>query len=201
MTTPFTKRVLTILDGIYDFVGGQTGPPAIDLASPITVVHDVSREAERASGEGSASGYISLRVILTHAAADTQRGEILIPADFSATNFDVVLHDLWLIATFVRNSDTDDFASGAAGILWPAIPPDMPFGRVEFVQSWGTVEYAIVVGGAIQIEPLIALGYQPRLISGADSLSFLAISNGASSSTMTGLFWFGSIGSTPPGWQ
>jgi len=54
----FTAKPLKLLDGIYRFVGGLGGVNRVDLASDITLVHDVSRQAERA-GVGGHFGRIN----------------------------------------------------------------------------------------------------------------------------------------------
>jgi len=51
----FTRRPLGLLDGIYRFVGGLKGVNRLNLSEDITVVHDVSRQAEK-SGMGGYFG-------------------------------------------------------------------------------------------------------------------------------------------------
>lgn len=46
----YSARPLQILESIYRFVGGQRSSSSVDLASPVTLVHDVGRQAERATG-------------------------------------------------------------------------------------------------------------------------------------------------------
>ena len=64
------KKALTALDRIYKFRSGQAAPQRMDLDSAITVVHDVSREAEIGVGELFLAG-----VDNSHAAANTQEGQ------------------------------------------------------------------------------------------------------------------------------
>lgn len=45
--TSFLAKPLSSLSAIYRFVGGLRGTSAIDLVSPILLVHDVSRESEQ----------------------------------------------------------------------------------------------------------------------------------------------------------
>lgn len=56
----FNSRALAVLDRIYRFVGAPRFSRALDVAIPIQVVHDVSREAEVGSGRGLYEGYMVL---------------------------------------------------------------------------------------------------------------------------------------------
>lgn len=48
--TDFQKKPLGILDRIYGLIGGLRGVSQLELKLPIQLVHDVSEQAERASG-------------------------------------------------------------------------------------------------------------------------------------------------------
>ena len=53
----FRNRVLKILDNIYGFLTPQHSVSNLQLATPITLVHDVAREAELGSGIGEDHGW------------------------------------------------------------------------------------------------------------------------------------------------
>jgi len=53
----FRNRPLPVLDRIYGFLSGRTSPPEIQTESPLTLVHDVSREAELGAAYGRNLGY------------------------------------------------------------------------------------------------------------------------------------------------
>lgn len=50
MAVKYLSRVLGTLRGLYQFPGQVASPPSVDLARPLTLVHDVSREAELLRG-------------------------------------------------------------------------------------------------------------------------------------------------------
>lgn len=197
----FTQRALRILDGIYRFVGGQTGPLSVDLQSPVSLVHDVGRQAERASGNGNVGGYISLQVVATHTDIETENEAIAIPADLAGTNFIAGLHELWIVGCYCRVSVLDAIDTAAMGLGWAAIPPDFPNSRVELLQSFGSVNQELFVGGTFQVQPLLEYGIQPRNITDVARIDTQTVSLLTCTITMTALLWFGAKGATPPGWQ
>jgi len=104
--TQFLRRPLTLLDRVYNFVGGMKGVGSVDLNSDITLVHDVSREAER-DGYGSFMGrcFWSGQVVSTIAG---KKEEIVFRTSFQeALGFTDERYELWLIHAQAQCSEAD----------------------------------------------------------------------------------------------
>lgn len=54
----FRNKPLAVLDYIYGFLSGKTQVSSAQLETPLTLVHDVSREAELGGGIGQFGGYL-----------------------------------------------------------------------------------------------------------------------------------------------
>lgn len=93
----FTNRALGLLDRLYNVVGDTSSTDRIDLA-PITLVHDLSRMAERASGIGPADGFFSFNIANTHNATGNLFASIAVDSGLiSALGGDVSTQRLWVI--------------------------------------------------------------------------------------------------------
>lgn len=73
----FLNRPLKVLDRIYRFVGQVTATDKLDLASPVQLVHDVSREADSFSGfmgDPNGNGFFTVESQVTAAGAGNNYG-------------------------------------------------------------------------------------------------------------------------------
>jgi len=205
----FTKRAIAILDGLYKFVGGQGGSAEVDLEASIQLVHDVSRETERASGAGGNGGYLLRSLVLTHPGADTKRGTITILTSLANTNFDVALDDLWLIDVW-RMCDTSDGAlRGGDSVTFPVAEPDIDVATVLMVAHWGQLDEQIVAN-IFNLMPGLNEGtgvndrapqvrFRPMLITAAATIDMKSASSAACDVTASYMMWYGAKGTTPPG--
>jgi hypothetical protein len=138
--TEFRKKPLGLLDTIYGFVGGLRGVSRLALAQPITVVHDVSREAELGGfdgffgrGQGAVDGtFFTIAIDNVHGAASTIQTGVGVYSNQSTT---------WALPGFV--------------------PPDPDRETVWLLRSGVTAVLANLLGAYITAE------MQPKAGSGS----------------------------------
>jgi len=205
---PFQKKVLQLVDAIYGFIGGLLSELTVDTETPVQLVHDVSRGAERASGQGGFGGYLIRTLEVTHAGSDTQRATLIILTSLADTNFDPAVHDLWFINAS-RSGDTSGVNQrGADSVTFPIALPDIDVATIRLLAIWGT-EKEEVVSGTFNILPGLNLGglpvvdqlnQQPMLITKATTIDMKSTALAVAGDIFaTYLLWYGAKGSTPPG--
>lgn len=121
------KRVLGVIDRVYDLVGAKRNPTDLDVSLPVQCVHDIARQGELGSGLGQSSGFIWWhRHEATAAASSYRNGEDIdawIEATSLANEFDVEKHWVWFMGwaggwTDVNgNGDVDE---ASLGFIFPA---------------------------------------------------------------------------------
>lgn len=115
----FRRKPLGVLDRIYGFLSGKTTISQVSLEAPATLVHDLSRQAERGAGYGQHGGYVIFNGGNTHAGAGTLRSQYD-PYYYCLLGIDPVYApvesevDIWLAHLSVTFGDTDGNAVGIA---------------------------------------------------------------------------------------
>lgn len=66
----FNASPLGALDRIYKFVGGFRGLSEVDIETPITRVHDLSRLSDIGSGPTQENGFLFIDALCTHTGAE-----------------------------------------------------------------------------------------------------------------------------------
>lgn len=217
----FRRKPLGVLDRIYGFVSGQTQTGAMTLESPITTVHDVSREAELGTGVGQFGGYFFGGVVQSIAGAATADSSedpyaAIIDPEFSLDNpqdYDVWLIDLIaetasggsanltsIIAVLSLPTDAAAFLGTAHDMGWPLHQWLNGGASITFRNIADTTTYQVLLNG-LGSE---ARGRLPMLIPRAARLRFRIVSTAAIGGigvAYTTLYWAGKRGVTPPGFR
>jgi len=196
----FSRKPLGILDNIYRFVGGQTGPTSFAEEMAIQPVHDVSREAEMGTAQSAALGYFLEGFTQSHVSTGTIFGT----ADAYARTFrDLAAEDvdLWIIDALCVCDDAADFESAATGISYPIIPDAFPTAFVKHVREFTTPLAALTSGGVAPVPPVGDLVSLPMYVPhGSQQLARSTADNAGTVDISTFfLFWAGARGALPPG--
>lgn len=69
----FRNKPLAVLDRIYSFLSGRTAINQVETGMPITLVHNLSREAELGAAYGRKDGIFTRTLTNTHVGASTER--------------------------------------------------------------------------------------------------------------------------------
>jgi hypothetical protein len=209
----FTRRPLQILDGIYRFVGGLRGVNTVDLSSDITLVHDVSRLAER-NGYGDNQGYLRwdgsidvnggpLEAILIR---DTDVRPVL--------KYDNELYELWIMrasAYQAMSLPSADLLTLFVGRDANSEPGGCPEGAIVLgtggdesapVCSWALADQVYTsdssgnTRGAYSTDPTL---FKPVRVPIGGFVGWSWKTIGATEVFFTTWMWAGPLGSTPPG--
>lgn len=206
----FQSRSLSLLDRIYDFVGGTRGLSRFSLEGDIQPVHDLSREAELGARNLSIAlggGYLALGMTLTHAGADTQFGVMDPYAALASipnfSDFDPVgqrKDRLWLVSMFA--TQTVDTAV-SAGVEMEYLPTE----RNRLLARWNDSATSLRSGGANR--PLVTAtgnlgGVNPPVVFPIQVptltlFNFRNVSGAAVTVRFHLIWWAGPLGAPPPG--
>lgn len=202
------QRAIAVLDRLYNFPGGTRGLSEFDLDSPITAVHDLSREAEHgARGTQAQGGYLQLGQTLENDTAGAVT--ILVSTDvyaaFDATgdlnDFRSADHRLWLIGVFGSVDDTNN-------ANWTNSKTTIRYGpggnnRTQILAVWDLDISSTVAAGD---RPMVAdEGELPAPVNFPIFFPIGTLWESDSVSTndciarIHSLWWAGPIGTTPPG--
>lgn len=209
--TQFRSRSLSVLDRLYNFIGGTRGLNRFDLAGAIQPVHDFSREAELGSrGTEANSGYLSIGDTLTNASmgATTIFSSRDVYASFdlvgALNDFSSRLHRLWLIdifGTVTVDGDQGNWSSSGAGIKYQD-----PV-RVRLLKNWNDdlgplaslEDRPMVADETRSPVPFTRPIYLPFIPTLPTLLQSTSVSTDDCEVRIHWLFWAGPIGTTPPG--
>lgn len=199
-------RVLELLGRLYDFPGSKSSPSTVDLISPVTVVHDVSRQAELALGK---DWLVTARQ--THVAAgiledvmDVYGGGAGTPMNGYGVDADewVWLMDCWAAITAgasVNFALAAISVSGYAAVdvgLHDGTPNAHPDKFIKFYDD--SVGSSILIDGSASVD----LTKTPTLIfPRTGAITFLSAETGDVGITVdfTAHIWVGQKGIYPPG--
>ncbi len=204
----FTQRPLQLLDGIYRFVGGLVGVNRVDLASDITLVHDVGRQAEK-SGAGGYFGRFQWRETDTVNGGPTET-EItrvanilpLLPYDLESQ------YELWLLRASATTSIADwtdltrvnlyHGVEAASNRYVTQINPGSQ-ATYDLIVSWVQADFQSIANIAGTAKAGAGWGGAPVRIfpNGYVGVSITTTASAVVDWTMD--FWVGPMGATPPG--
>jgi len=205
---PFQRKALRVLDSIYKFVGGQTGPNQFALEASIQPVHDMSRMSELA-GLGAREGFWILQTAQSHAAGGELRDAIN-PYIATAINagWPAELPDdlrVWVIDCFgYTASGTGNFALAEITLSYPAVmvgPSDLAAVVNEQLLYRADTESAITVGNEMLTNdngPVIQARL-PRRVEPGSNLNFQTEATGVTTIRLCALLWVGQRGTYPAG--
>ncbi len=202
----FRSRVLTVLDRLYEIVGGNVGVDQLDLVSPIQLVHDVSRESERGEGlnpDGSSIGWGAIDATPAPGAA-TEVDALTFDTDFlslpyKALGDSYLEYDpyLYMVGAFAANNNVTSLNAWVH--LFTSSSNDYtPIGRFTSFRP------NIVPGGGYAAPALNAAVFRgalfPMYIPWGSIFKTEWITSGAVPAMATFFhFYFQPKGSTPPG--
>lgn len=208
----FTGRPLTLLDRIYRFTGGLRGVRAVDLVSDITLVHDVSRQAER-TGFGPFFGRVNWSRDLVNSGAATSERLILRTSIGPLLGYEDERYELYLLhahaqctladiadidhISFVMGKDANSVGGGKEQeFLELGIPQD----QAAPVAYWpAAVPSATSVGAAWGGVSTAEKWHRPIQTEAGGFICWQLKSSAAATIGFTTEMWAGPLGSTPPG--
>lgn len=204
----FKNRVLTVLDRIYSIIGDQA-PNDIETKAPITLVHDVSRDAGLGAALGRFGGYFADQTFLVHAGADTQYAILDPYGSLQAGFIDVGAFPsresiwVWHLDCFLTLSAAN-LTSSTISLFRPTTFPDVTQDCYQILYSYAS---ATTVGNSAGVGSVpvgqgataIATPQTPVLIPDGGLYTFRSTSSGAMTNYATYLAWVGPKGVPPPG--
>lgn len=195
----FTRKPLGVLDNLYRFVGGQTGPNRFAEDMDIQPVHDLSREAELGNSQTGDNGYFNRGFGLAHVGTGTLFGTADIYAR-TFKNLDPFDVDIWAIDALCNINDAGDFASAACGIEYP-VSDGFGDSEVKIVREFTTPTVALFTGGLIPVPPVDDFCVLPLYVPHGSLIGVTSTSDNSGTVTVRTLilFWAGARGTTPPG--
>jgi hypothetical protein len=210
----FIRKPLKILDRIYGFVSAKTAVDAVDLASPIQLVHDVSREAESYSGMVGDSldyGFITREDTIAAAGAGLNYSIAQVQIDVlnlslgpNASPLDESKHDVWLMGQAFRSTAAfvnvyvwhhrqTPHLMGAASPNRELVYQSASCALTSAGGLYGAVGAPNAVpGSGMFVAP-------PRIIPWDDILYLSFQASAASTIIWSPIFWVGAKGSAPRG--
>lgn len=216
MGQPFNARPWGVLDRIYRFVGGISPTRAISVEQPVTLVHDLSREAERGSGYGEWEGFWVFGGTNAHAGASTLVS-VYWPTQAAAALLGISATEIgvWLkaVSQFCPTVDAANWSSSQVAMGYQArISPGAPYGPAGApyrLLQWSQAAQVTAVGDAAggstvsiaaQQMALSPPWQEPSIYVPQDSaITFRSISTGVVNITCNLLCWVGPRGASPPG--
>lgn len=210
MPLRFSKQPLRLLDAIYGFIGGQTGPKEFAIESAIQPVHDLSRSAELA-GFGTREGYWVCEADQVHVAAGsiTDAIDVYNPAvsSHNARNgwIDGMPPDLrvWILDCWGVLAGTDTLFNHAeievgtpADIVGISTGAAAGFDRLLWTGDTGTLGGNIFLAGAPS-----KIAEMPVRLEPGELMTMISEQAGAGTVTvrLSAMMWVGVQGAAPPG--
>lgn len=209
----FRNKPLGVLDRIYGFLSGKTQSSQVTLETPVTVVHDVSREAELGSAFGFFNGLQGVNAVNTHVGAGTIRSA-WDPYYYCLLGLDPTIQptrdqvDIWLLDVSLLVDTPANLTRASVGYGYPAN---------TFPPATGETLWPLLTGagaGAIDFSNVAASGtsyllsqqshyffeqHRPLFIAPGGVVTLYSLSTGALNVLGSLLFWVGRKGTTPPG--
>jgi len=210
MCAQFRRRPLSLLDRIYGFISGKTATSGVTLEAPITLVHDVSRQAER-SGPGEYGGIVVVQYNATFGGTDEDSASGNIFDDFNIDNRDDWW--AWFLAGygFIDENDVADVTQISLTHEVPAAGTNL--WGITVAADWPVFRH---IGGT---DPIVISNYHglgesdASLLNGVEQRFPVLCPGGgyewswdiggvinAPGLTVHALYWIGRKGCMPPGW-
>jgi len=208
--------VLGVIDRLFAVDDAVKAPGKIGLNAAITLVHDVSRQAERGAAFGLNGGFYTVGGLNAHAAANTQANAYY-PLNLFANLLRVQHTELsvWLLSAGAQcaQADSGNITRLACAVLLPerlSIGPGTggPTGYV-----YRPILYAVTgnftvfgdkggvsaIAAALSNSALDATAFAPIPLPYDSYITQRSVSSGAVDITFSYLCWVGRAGTTPPG--
>lgn len=210
----FRNRPLGVLDRIYGFLSGKTQASIVNLESPVTVVHDISRQAELGAAFGMNNGRGVQNLTQTHAGAGTMRQQQNAYAWLTGgldPTIDPLVTDtqVWILGVDVMVEDetklsTLSVALGQNNILEPTIletyrPIFYGVGSQYFkISNTSATSDVKMLAQAYNVMPP---GWQrnPWPVERGELLLVHSVATAAVTAVIYVDFWVGRKGTNPPG--
>jgi len=197
----FTKKPLGVLDNIYRFVGGQSGPNSFAEEMAIQPVHDVSREAELGTAQSPERGYFLRGFDHAHVGTGSifnQQGCY----DRTFDSLDAEDVDLWIIDVLCQNNDASDFASAGGGLEYPILPGVFN-AQIKSLREFVDADQvpALISSGLVPVPPVDDFAVLPIYCPHGSEFVQRTTSDNAGTVTISVyfLFWAGARRTSPPG--
>jgi len=210
--TQFQRKPLGVLDGIYGFQGGIKGVNRLDLSSDITIVHDVSRQAEKAGFGNQTFGYVRWRENITTAGAASSGARCTAAQIETALGLNPQTYDWWIlnIGGYCSDGDISDIDTLVGAVEGPAahLGDFQDVGSGTSLPMFGVFYDSVVhrvlrpssgstYYGVLMFESLYN-ALPIRMPSGA-AFSLTLKTSAAATFYALAHFWVGARGATPPG--
>lgn len=199
MPTPFVKKVLQVLDNIYEFVGTETALGEFELGGPIQPVHDLSRESELGSGLSGQLGYYMQGSNSAHTAAQTIFTTVDPYDQADAHSIPRQKVGVWMIEAVAFTDLASTIDRIELGMRYEVIP-DAFAGTPIAIRQWSGNTGVTQSGGRFPAVVGAELAFSlPLFVPDGSTIEI------ATTSLITGelscfqLYWAGAHGATPPG--
>jgi len=203
VTLRFTSRPLGVLDNIYRFIGGQTGPNEFEDHVAIQPVHDVSREAEVGTAQSSALGFLLMGTVDVHVGIGTIFTSIDVYDEARVTfrELDPEDVDCWIIDGLCTNTDSSDFDQAAIGLQYTALNGAFPTTQEHLLWEYTTPGPALRSGGPATIPQVLNQPRLPKYVPHSSRILARSSADNGGTNTINlfVLLWAGARGTLPPG--
>lgn len=217
------KRVLGVLDRVYDLVGHKRTPSDLETEQPVQCVHDISRQGELGSGLGRGSGFVWYHRHEDTAGAQSYREATdltaWIEASSLANEFDVEEHWIWYMGWAAGHTDVNgngDVDEASIGFTLPAgsrfrLDADT---EVDLIPVWladstqpivtdenGSVGRPSIFGAANSFVSMGTMPSSPFPVPDGSKVTTYVKTNAAITYgySFSVLLWIGARGVMPPG--
>jgi len=195
---------LNVLGDLYRLVGAARGADHLELALPVQLVHDVSREAEfgALSLSNGGRGYWFINMPIISAAGGTEDDSVIIDAEFIAEfqSVDAPGVEHWAMDVFLTDLSANQLTACGLGLAFNANFPSAPsngLGLVPLASYANTVREFFAGQFAAQPRTLLA-EFPIHLPPGAVFNSRLVAAAALTAQAVL-VIWSGPQGTRPPG--
>lgn len=219
----FKRRPLGVVDRIYGFTGASSQVAQVALEVPITMVHDVSREAEYGSGIGQNNGFFWWQNDLTHAGAGVLRTfqDPMNAAIYGGISSDVAEDrrrlNVWFLRHYIEATAVANLTTVSVALVFPAAAyPYSPNeaviplglyrgGNVSYVQSiansTATGDRTMMIRRTVTGEDWTSndLERPPLFVPDGGVITMRSDATGVGVVRLFSLWWVGAKGALPPG--
>lgn len=208
----FLNRAVTFLEGLYRFEGSRIGTDQVDLARPVTLVHDVSRGVTITSDFTNADGYLLITATHAHVGASIVTSQVDPYLVTDIMRKPRASTRIWILSFFADTGLTAaQFSDAHIGYLTPVLPVGSAVSsRFQLLASYDSTVIPLVVGsnrmltatGENPLQNPMPINVLPVPASGGTggTICFASNSNAGAASNirLAAMCWAGPRGSEPP---
>lgn len=201
----FFSQALQLIGDLYRPNGGARFPDQIDLASPISVVHDVSREIELGTvvTDPLTAGFFQVGQDNVHVGATTMVATVPVYTNLASTWGIPGERWVWLMYAWASGL-TADMTSAQLSMSIPDIGASLALRDVMLTEFSAPVEFHDVTTNAFEfaLQPNTrnpGFMQRPVPIFPEASLGWRTVSSAATTMRLTTVCWVGPQGVYPPG--